>query len=246
MRKIIFAMLVFATIQNMFSQTISDCSTCSDAVLNESQLKGKSLEELAMLRNEISARKGYVFSTWKYAQYFGNQAWYKPVQSNSEIQLSEIENKNIEIIKKLEATEKTKRENSIKDLKELKSALNANNKVIINKYLSELPKELDSYNSIIRALKETLNKIDLDNIHWDKKSGLYKVSIDNGYSISRYEILFEYETVKIESGVYSHSEIIEDSGDNYSGYTEAGESQIWFVFKITENGIVYDHWENAG
>ena len=253
MRKIIFTILIFTAIQNMFSQTISDCSTCSRVVLNENQLSGKSLEELALLRNEILARKGYIFSTERYWRYFGNQKWYKQVQSNDEIKLTEIENKNIEIIKKLEAREKTKRDRAISDLKELKSALNSNNKAVIRKYLSKIEEDKNLskieegfYNGFISGLKEVLNKIDLNDIHWTKNSGLYRVEIDNGFCISRYEILFEYETVRIMSGIDSHSEIFGDFEDGYSDYMSEYEHSAWVVFKITENGIIFDHWDGAG
>ena len=115
-KKSIFTILIFLTCQNIFSQAISDCSICSRAVLNESQLSGKSLEELALLRNEIFARKGYVFSTQEYSQHFESQDWYTPIQSNAEIILSEIESKNVEFIKKLESKEKTKRDKALNSL----------------------------------------------------------------------------------------------------------------------------------
>ena len=246
MKKNILVILIFLTSQNMFSQTILDCSTCNRVVLSENQLSGKSLEELALLRNEISARKGYVFSMPKYSQYFENQRWYKPVQSNTEIKFSEIENKNIDIIKKLEAREKTKRDRALTDLKELKNAVNSNNETVISKYLSKLSKGAENYNALISELKEAFVKIDLNNIHWNKKSGLYKVTIDDGYSISSYEILFSYDTVMIKFGMYAHSEIFGAFDDGYSDYMSEEEYLIWYVFKITENGIIFDHWDAAG
>ena len=250
MKKVFFTVLIFLTSQNIFSQTISDCSICSHTVLKETQLNGKSLEELALLRNEISARKGYVFSTPKYAGYFANKDWYSPAQSNAEIELSVTENKNIEIIKKMEAVEKTKRDRALNDLKELKNALYFNDEIVINKYLSKLKKEIitaEGYNDLIDELKRGFNKIDLNDIHWNRDSGLYKITIDNGFSISRYEILFGYDTVKIlMSAIYAHSEIFGNFWDGYSDYMSEEEFQLWFVFKLTENGIVFDHWGAAG
>jgi hypothetical protein len=245
MTKTIFTILLFAAIQQTFAQTISDCATCNRVVLSESQLKGKSLEELALLRNEILARKGYVFSSGKYSGYFEHQDWYKPVQSNSEIKLSDTETKNISLLKNLEAQEKTKRDKAISDLKELKNALNADNKTVIKKYLSKMSKE-EYYGVLINKLKEILNKIDLDDINFNKKSGLYKVSIDNGFSISSYEIRFDYETVRIEGGMNSHSEIFGDFDDGYSDYMSEDEFLFWYIFKVTETGIIFDHWDVAG
>jgi len=218
-------------------------------VLNENQLSGKSLEELALLRNEIFARKGYVFSTEKYSMYFENQNWYKPLPSNAGIKFSDIENKNIEIIKKLEEREKTKRDRAINGLQELRTALNSNNETIINNHLSNLSRDetyKKYYNFLIRDLTETLNKIDLSNIHWNKNSGLYKVTIDNGFSISRYEILFDYDTVRIGYGMDSHSEIFGEFYDGYSDYMPEKEHQAWYIFKMTANGIIFDNLILAG
>lgn len=246
MKKNIFIVLFFIIIQNAFSQTISDCSTCGSVILNENQLKEKSLEELILLRNEILARKGYIFSTRKYAWYFKSKNWYKQTRSNTEIKLSEIENKNIETIKQLEKRENTKRDKALNNLRELKNALNSNKKDIINKYLSKILNDTEYYSSITNELKESLNKIDLNNIYWNKKSGFYKITIDNGFSISSYEILFDYETIRIKSGMNSHSEIFGNFGDGYSDYMSEDEYQIWFLFKMTENGIIFDYWRSAG
>lgn len=236
-------MVVFG--QYLYSQTIEDCSICNSTLVHNNQLKGKSLEELQLLRNEILARKGYVFSTDLYGRYFENQSWYKPVSSNDKIELNGIEKQNVELIKSLESKEKSKREKSISHLKELKKGLNDNNDKVISKYLSKLKSD-EYYNELIAELKFALNKIDLDDIHWNKKSGLYKVSIDNGYSISSYEILFKEGQIKIQSGMNSHSSIFGDFGDGYSDYMSENESQTWFVFKQTESGIVFDFWTGAG
>ena len=73
------------------------------------------------------------------------------------------------------------------------------------------------------------------------------VTIDNGYSISSSKILFGHDTVKIEYGVNSHSEIFGDFNDGYSNYaSEEEEHTIWYVFKMTVNGIIFDYWGGAG
>lgn len=50
------------------------------------------------MKNEIYARKGYVFSNIEYANFFKQQPWYKPVLDNKSITYSSIELKNIEIL----------------------------------------------------------------------------------------------------------------------------------------------------
>lgn len=229
----------------LYSQTIDNCSKCNLDLIQNNQLKGKTLEELQLLRNEILARKGYVFSTEIYSKYFENQSWYKPVSSNDKIELNATEKQNVELLKNLESKEKSKRDKAISDLKELKSGLNDNNSNLISKYLSKLKTD-EYYKESLNGLKDALNKIDLDNIHWNRKLGLYKLSIDDGYSISSYEILFRDGQIKIQSGMNSHSSIFGEFDDGYSDYMSENESQDWWVFNINESGIEFDYWDGAG
>ena len=238
-----FYMLLVSTI--VFSQTIENCATCSTSLIKENQLQGKSVEELALLRNEISARKGYVFSTSKYARYFEQKKWYKPAESNTEIELSSIENQNVSLLKNLENKALVQRKAALNDLAELKKALNDNNNTIIAKYLAKIVKE-EYFDNLKNDLKITFNHIILEAINWNKKSGLYKVSIDNGHHVTQFEIRFEYDKVTLTTGVSQHSEIFGDFDDGYSDYMSEEEYQIWFVFKITENGIVFENFNGAG
>lgn len=54
-------------------------------------LVGKTKEEVALIRNEIYARHGYVFNTEAYQEYFSQKSWYEPNPDFSEAQLNEIE-----------------------------------------------------------------------------------------------------------------------------------------------------------
>ena len=60
--------------------------------------------ELRLMRNSILARHGYVFQSKDLQKYFGNKPWYRPAASNDDIQLSLLEQLNIELIKYREAT----------------------------------------------------------------------------------------------------------------------------------------------
>lgn len=66
--------------------------------VNDEMLKGLSLNELRLLRNEVYARRGRQFRTEWLSQYFWSQPWYSPRDDNSEPELSAIEKKNIETI----------------------------------------------------------------------------------------------------------------------------------------------------
>lgn len=67
-------------------------------LVDEAMLKGLSLHELRLLRNEVYARRGRQFRTEWLSQYFYSQPWYDPREDNAEPELSDTEKKNIETI----------------------------------------------------------------------------------------------------------------------------------------------------
>lgn len=70
--------------------------------LSASELYGYTPETLALIRNEIYARNGYVFSKQKYIDYFSSKMWYSPNPNFNESFLNEIEKYNIQLIKSME------------------------------------------------------------------------------------------------------------------------------------------------
>lgn len=74
----------------------------SERYLTEADIKDFSKDELALARNEIFARHGYVFNTDKYKDYFGKKAWYKPNPNFKETDLNDFEKYNASYIKKHE------------------------------------------------------------------------------------------------------------------------------------------------
>jgi hypothetical protein len=66
--------------------------------INEGLLRGLSLYELRLLRNEVYARHGQRFHTSWLADYFGGQDWYHPRPDFAEPALSAVENTNVQII----------------------------------------------------------------------------------------------------------------------------------------------------
>ena len=71
-------------------------------LLTPSDLQGLSKEDLKIMRNEIFARHGYIFQTQAMKTYFQNQSWYSPQSSDVTAKLSNIEIKNVELIKSYE------------------------------------------------------------------------------------------------------------------------------------------------
>jgi len=71
-------------------------------LLSESELNTKTLSELKLIRNEIYARKGYIFKDNELREFFSQKKWYVP-QKDLEIILSEKEKENVNLINKIEA-----------------------------------------------------------------------------------------------------------------------------------------------
>src|SRR5205085_9330134 len=66
--------------------------------VTEDMLRGLSLYELRLLRNEIYARRGRQFKTEWLSHYINSQPWYYPSDDNKEPALSETEKKNVDTI----------------------------------------------------------------------------------------------------------------------------------------------------
>jgi hypothetical protein len=67
-----------------------------------SDLDHLSKQELAYLRNEFYARKGYKFKTKKMQKYFKDKPWYTPEHNDVSHLLSDLEMENIYFIKSIE------------------------------------------------------------------------------------------------------------------------------------------------
>ncbi len=243
----ILSIMLFGYV-NSYSQ-LEDCSKCNEKHITEYDLKGKTPEELRLLRNEIYARNGYVFTNQQFSNYFETKEWYRPLNDNNSVALSNIAKENIKVIKQLEDVEIIKRTTALNDLKKLKLALNNNQVEMIEKYI---PQEVfrqqwgSSYDNQIKGLKNLLNKIDLNDIHWNKKCGFYNQSIDNGYSIDSYSLVFSTNDIRIGGGMIGHSSNFGDFDDGYSDYMSEGEYQSYWIFKVTKEGLFFDHLEMAG
>ena len=76
----------------------------SNVRFTDAQLNSLSRENLALARNEIYARHGYVFGTEPYKSYFGNKTWYKanPSFKGSDEEINEVERYNVQLILKYE------------------------------------------------------------------------------------------------------------------------------------------------
>ncbi len=73
-------------------------------LLQADKLAGFNKTQLAIMRNEIFARYGFIFSNSSgMLPYFKKQKWYEPAVTDASRSLTEIEKKNIILLKTLEA-----------------------------------------------------------------------------------------------------------------------------------------------
>lgn len=72
--------------------------------IDKSDLYKYNKSTLALMRNEIYARHGYIFKTEPYKSYFNSKSWYTPDSSfkGADTELNEYEIKNVRTIKSVE------------------------------------------------------------------------------------------------------------------------------------------------
>lgn len=66
--------------------------------ITKSDLDGKTKEEVALIRNEIYARHGYIFKSEVYKEYFEEKDWYVPNKNFNEGVFNKIEKENKDFI----------------------------------------------------------------------------------------------------------------------------------------------------
>ena len=74
--------------------------------VTQAKLKGFTKDQLAMARNEILARHGYVYTVEPFKSYFNSKSWYKPNPKfkGQKADLSPLERHNIKEIMAAEGT----------------------------------------------------------------------------------------------------------------------------------------------
>jgi hypothetical protein len=66
--------------------------------LTNDDVKGLSDADKKIMKNEILARYGYIFTDKEMKSYFSEQKWYKPKSENVDKMLTELEKRNIEFL----------------------------------------------------------------------------------------------------------------------------------------------------
>jgi hypothetical protein len=75
-----------------------DMELFENKLIADQMLRGLSLHELRLLRNEIYARHGRIFKTMWIQQYFSGQPWYDPKEDFKDEEISGSDKTNIETI----------------------------------------------------------------------------------------------------------------------------------------------------
>ena len=75
-----------------------DMELFENKLISETMLRGLSLHELRLLRNEIYARHGRIFKTVWLQQHFGGELWYEPREDFKDEEISGADKTNIETI----------------------------------------------------------------------------------------------------------------------------------------------------
>ncbi len=83
--------------------SLGDMDKFQDAPLTEELLKGLSLNDLRLIRNEFWARRGRKFVTPGFRQYYEWRDWYKPLKDQSKVKLGAVEEQNVKLIETVEA-----------------------------------------------------------------------------------------------------------------------------------------------
>lgn len=79
-----------------------DYFVASSKRLAKDELRKYSKQDLKLMRNEIYARYGYIFSSTDLKTHFEKKKWYEPKVNNVDRYLTETEKKNISTIRELE------------------------------------------------------------------------------------------------------------------------------------------------
>jgi YARHG domain len=79
-----------------------DMELFENKAISEQMLRGLSLHELRLLRNEVYARHGRIFRAPWLDQYFNSQPWYLPNENFKDEELSGNDKQNVETIVRVE------------------------------------------------------------------------------------------------------------------------------------------------
>lgn len=231
-------------------------SADDDFILPESSTKKLTEEEIMQIessklgyaRNEIYARRGYIFSDEKYRSYFVTKAWYKPVDMISAESLNDIEKYNVNLLKYYEEMWGQNGKNN-RDNKQNYDAFKSGEKISVD-VNGDGQKENIIYKNLGEAgYSLTVNDIEVENTKYTNladfiavvdvdKSDKYKELLisDYGPSSDDFSTFYYFDGSKLidmgeTAGVIEYNEIRIDSSGSFSANTRGQILQTWFFDK---------------
>ncbi len=91
-------LIVDGNADNISLEELLFSRTLNSVKLHATQLQGKNLHTLSLLRNTLFARKGYNQFGDELSQHFNKKGWYKPVDGEYKATLTDLEEHNIKLI----------------------------------------------------------------------------------------------------------------------------------------------------
>jgi hypothetical protein len=228
-----------------------------DFILVESSTKKITEEEIFQLdsskldyaRNEIYARKGYVFQNEKYRGYFLKKAWYKPSAEVSADNLSDIEKYNVNFLKFYEEYWSNNGAYTQNQQKQLYDAYKASEKALIDLNGDEKKEEIIYKNLHNAGYKLSANGSSVEDdkytdladffavVDIDKSDKYLEILIsDYGPSSDDYSTFYFFNNNKLikmgeTAGVIEYNEIKIDGSGNFSARTRGQILQTWYFDK---------------
>src|SRR5215475_6714943 len=96
------AALVILGVLLMATDASADRPLYYDRAVTAADLDGRTLRELAIMRNTIYARAGHPFRKKWLHDYFTAQPWYKPLKKDDDSKITKLDRANVTAIAKAE------------------------------------------------------------------------------------------------------------------------------------------------
>lgn len=85
-----------------YDPNAGDYAYLSQRVVSEDEIANTIKSEIRLMRNEVFARHGYAFKMKDMRAQFENKDWYMPMNTDIRNSLTEIEKKNVDLLKRYE------------------------------------------------------------------------------------------------------------------------------------------------
>lgn len=103
----LLVLLIFPGFLLHAQTTLGEYPQASEKILKITDIQEMDEPTLKLMRNEIFARYGYIFKSAELKTHFTTQSWYKPVSTDVTKQLTDIEKKNTDLIRRQEQRVRT-------------------------------------------------------------------------------------------------------------------------------------------